>query len=194
MPARVPSEKLRRAARLLLYRSRAKPGVRGWELAKLIGKDYLDVVRALNTVLDTLGLEVIAVDDEGRRLELNGDPRSALFLVVLKEPLTLQEARSVGWRVDDLAVLSASLLYLLAKGGKAPRGELVNVLKAKFRGPRLSYALDRLFRLGYLEEEDEQVKIGWRSRVEVSLDKLVGFSGLPSGGRASRESSESSPS
>lgn len=194
MPTRIPSEKLRRAARLLLYRSRAKPGLRGWELARSLGKDYLDIVKALNTTLDTLGLEVIAVDDEGKRLKLEGDPRSALFLVVLKEPLTVQEAKTVGWRIDDLAVLSASLLYLLAKGGKTSRSELVNVLKTKFHGPRLSYALDRLFRLGYLEEEEEQVKIGWRSRVEVDLDKLVGFSGLPSGKQTPQESSESSPS
>ncbi|MEM1509129.1 MAG: hypothetical protein QW291_00345 [Thermofilaceae archaeon] len=194
MPARISSEKLRRAARLLLYRSRAKPGVRGWELARLLGKDYLDVVKALNMALDTLGLEVIAVDNEGKRLKLENDLRGALFLVVLKEPLTVQEAKTVGWRIDDLAVLSASLLYLLAKGGKTPRGELVNMLKAKFRGPRLSYTLGRLLRLGYLEEEDEQIKIGWRSRVEVDLDKLVGFSGLLSGRQPLQESFESSPS
>ncbi|MEM2794963.1 MAG: hypothetical protein QXY49_03815, partial [Thermofilaceae archaeon] len=129
-----------------------------------------------------------------KRLKLENDLRGALFLVVLKEPLTVQEAKTVGWRIDDLAVLSASLLYLLAKGGKTPRGELVNMLKAKFRGPRLSYTLGRLLRLGYLEEEDEQIKIGWRSRVEVDLDKLVGFSGLLSGRQPLQESFESSPS
>lgn len=185
MPARVPSVKIRKAARLLLFRSGTKPGVKGWELAKALGDDYLEVVKALNSMLDPLGLETIAVDEQGRRLKMEGDLRRALFLVVLREPPTIEEAKTSGWRIDDLAVLAASLLYLLARGGSAPRSELVGVLKAKFRGPRLSYALERLTRLGYLEEEGEQVKVGWRSRVEIDLDKLVGISGLgvaPGGG------------
>lgn len=185
MPARVPSAKIRRAARLLLFRSSAKPGVKGWELARALGDDYLEVVKALNSLLEPLGLEVVAVDEEGRRLRMEGDLRRGLFLVVLREPPTIEEAKTSGWRIDDLAVLAASLLYLLARGGSAPRSELVGVLKAKFKGPRLSYALERLVRLGYLEEEGEQVKVGWRSRVEIDLEKLVGVGGLgaaPGGG------------
>lgn len=179
MPARIPSAKLKRAARLLLYRSGAKPGVRGWELARSLGEDYVEVVKALNSILSALGLEAIAVDEQGRRLELGGDLRKALFLVVLKEPPTIEEARTSGWRIDDLAVLASSLLYLIARGGKAPRSELLNVLKSKFRGPRLGYAFERLLRLGYLEEgEGDTVSIGWRARVEVDLDKLAGFSGV----------------
>lgn len=181
MPARVPSAKLRRAARLLLFRSGARPGVKGWELARALGDDYLEVVKALNSLLEVLGLEVVAVDEEGRRLKMEGDLRKAVFLVVLKEPPTIEEARTSGWRIDDLAVLAASLLYLLAKGGAAPRSELVSVLKSKFRGPRLSYALERLIRMGYLEEDGDSVKVGWRSRVEIDLDRLVGVSGLGGG-------------
>jgi len=175
MPARVPSVKLRKAARLLLYRSRSKPGIKGWELAKLLGKDYLEVIKALNNVLNVLGLEVIAVDGEGRRLNLEGDLRRALFLVVLSEKPSLQEAKTVGWRIDDLAMLAVSLLYLMARGGRAPRSDLMGVLKSRFRYPRVSYVVERLLRLGYLEEEDDQVVIGWRSRVEIDLDKLVGL-------------------
>ncbi|MCS7105418.1 MAG: hypothetical protein NZ954_07665 [Thermofilaceae archaeon] len=178
MPARVPAAKLRKAARMLLYRSGARPGVKGWELAKSLGGDYLDAVLALNSVLELLGLEVIAVDEKGQRLNMEGDLRKALFLVVLKENPTVEEAKTSGWRIDDLAVLSASLLYLLAKGGRAARNELLSVLKLKFKGPRLSYSLERLIRLGYLEEDGDQIQIGWRSRVEVDLDKLVGVSGL----------------
>lgn len=179
MPARVPAARLRRAARLLLYRSRAKPGVRGWELARALGEDYLEVIKALSSALELLGLEVVAIDEEGSRLRLEGDLKRALFLVVLKEPPTVEEARTAGWRIDDLAVLAASLLYLLAKGGSASRSELLSALRAKFQGPRLSYAFERLIRLSYLEEEgDDRISIGWRSRVEVDLDKLLGFSGL----------------
>lgn len=181
MPARVPSAKLKRAARLLLFRSGARPGVRGWEMARALGDDYLEVIKALNSTLDMLGLEVVAVDEEGRRLKMEGDLRKALFLVVLKEPPSVEEAKTSGWRIDDLAVLSASLLYLIARGGSAPRGELLGVLKARFKGPRLSYVFERLLRLGYLEEgEGDTVAIGWRARVEIDLEKLAGFSGLTS--------------
>jgi len=175
---RVPSAKLKRAARLLLFKSRARPGVRGWELARAVGEDYLEVVKALNSALDALGLEVVAVDEEGRRLKLEGDLRRALFLVVLKEPPSIEEAKTSGWRIDDLAILSASLLYLISRGGSSTREELLSALRAKFRGPRLSYVLERLVRLGYLEERgDGAIAIGWRSRVEIDLDKLAGFAG-----------------
>ncbi|MEM4531280.1 MAG: hypothetical protein QXY39_05380, partial [Thermofilaceae archaeon] len=116
MPARVPSAKLKRAARLLFYRSGARPGVRGWELARALGEDYVEVVKALNSILEVLGLEAVAVDEEGRKLKLEGDLRKALFLVVLKEPPSIEEAKTSGWRIDDLAVLSSSLLYLVARG------------------------------------------------------------------------------
>ncbi|MCD6357158.1 MAG: hypothetical protein J7L75_01095 [Thermoproteales archaeon] len=181
MPARVPSAKLRKAARLLLYRSRSKPGVKGWELARALGRDYLEVIKALNNALEVLGLEVVAVDEEGRRLSLEGDLRRALFLVLLKEPPSIQEAKTVGWRIDDLAVLAASLLYLMARGGRAPRSDLMSVLKSRFRYPRLSYVVERLLRLGYLEEEGDQITIGWRSRVEIDLEKLVGVELEPRG-------------
>ncbi|RLE97979.1 MAG: hypothetical protein DRJ96_02325 [Thermoprotei archaeon] len=181
MPARVPSAKLRKAARLLLYRSRSKPGVKGWELARALGRDYLEVIKALNNTLEVLGLEVVAVDEEGRRLSLEGDLRRALFLVLLKEPPSIQEAKTVGWRIDDLAVLAASLLYLMARGGRAPRSDLMSVLKSRFRYPRLSYVVERLLRLGYLEEEGDQITIGWRSRVEIDLEKLVGVELEPRG-------------
>lgn len=169
--------RLRKAARLLLYRGHYRPGVKGWELARQLGSDYVDVVRALNNILDTLGLEVIAVDESGEKLDLKGDLRKATFVVVLKEQPSLSEARTSGWRIDDLAILSASLLYLYSKGGSSSRGELVNFLRSRFRGPRLSYALGRLVRLGYLEEEGETVKIGWRSKIEVDLERLVGGGG-----------------
>ncbi|MEM1667317.1 MAG: hypothetical protein QXP94_05315 [Thermofilaceae archaeon] len=182
MPARVPSAKLKRAARLLFYRSGARPGVRGWELARALGEDYVEVVKALNSILEVLGLEAVAVDEEGRKLKLEGDLRKALFLVVLKEPPSIEEAKTSGWRIDDLAVLSSSLLYLVARGGSAPRSELLNILKSKFKGPRLTYTFERLIRLGYLEEgEGDTVSIGWRARVEVDLDKLAGFSGVAAG-------------
>ncbi len=175
MPVRAPSDLIKRAARLLLFRSGMKPGVKGWELAKTLGKDYIDVIKALNDRLDELGLEVIAVSDKGEKIKLEGSKelRKAAFLVVLKGPVSLQEARTSGWRIDDLAMLSVSLLYLIAKDGSAPYKELLDVLKSKFKGPRVEYVLGRMLKMGYLEQEDDIIGIGWRSKVEIDLDRLA---------------------
>lgn len=177
MPTRVPSAKLKKAARLLLFKSHFKPGVKGWELSRALGEGYLDVIRALDSLLRQLGLRIIAVDEKGERLGLEGDGRrlrKALFLTVLDEPPTIQEAKTSGWRIDDLAILATSLLYLLSRGGKAKRRDLVELLKTKFRSPRLGYTVERLVKLGYLEEEEDTLAIGWRSKVEVDLNRLVG--------------------
>lgn len=176
MPARMPSDLIGRAARLLLFRSGMKPGIKGWELARSLGKDYLSVVKALDERLAELGLKVTVVDKEGRRIDLEGNEegelRKATFMVVLRGPMSVQEARTSGWRIDDLAMLSVSLLYLLARDGSAPYREVLNLLKSRFRGPRVEYVLNRMIRMGYLEEEDDLLKIGWRSRVEIDLGKL----------------------
>ncbi len=175
MPARAPSDLIKRAARLLLFRSRMKPGIKGWELAKTLGKNYLDVIKALNERLEELGLEVIAVSDKGERVKLEDDKelRKATFMIVLKGPVSLQEARTSGWRIDDLAMLSVSLLYLIAKDGSTSYKELLDILRSKFRGPRVEYVLGRMLKMGYLEQEDDLIKIGWRSKIEIDLDRLA---------------------
>ncbi len=176
MPARTPSELIKRAARLLLFRSGMKPGIKGWELAKSLGKDYLQVIRALDERLSELGLKVVAISQDGEKISLSEgkDLKRATFLVVLRGPVSVQEARTSGWRIDDLAMLSVSLLYLLAKNGSASYREILDVLRSKFKGPRVEYVLDRMIRMGYLEQEDDRLKIGWRSKVEIDLNKLMG--------------------
>lgn len=176
-----PVEKIKKAARLLLFRAHARPGVKGWELRKALGPDYLDVIRGLNEYLSLLGLEVRAVDEKGRRLSLDGGEGSlsqAIFLVTLREQPTLTEAKTSGWRVDDLAMLSASLLYLASNGGRAPRRLVVEVLKAKFPRWKVEAALDRFIRAGYLREEGDALMIGWRAYAEVDIDQLVGVARL----------------
>ena len=176
MPTRTPSELIKRAARLLLFRSGMKPGIKGWELARSLGKDYLQVIRALDERLAELGLKVVAISQDGKKISLSEgkDLKKATFLVVLRGPVSVQEARTSGWRIDDLAMLSVSLLYLLAKNGSASYREILDVLRSKFKGPRVEYVLDRMIRMGYLEQEDDRLKIGWRSKVEIDLNKLMG--------------------
>jgi len=178
IPARIPSAKIRKAARLLLFRSRGKPGVKGWELKKLLGEDYLEVVKALKNALEPFGLTVKVVGENGEALSFDEDKavlRKALFVVVLKEPPTLQELKTSGWSIDDIAMLSVSLLYLLSRGGKASRKELLDILYSKFGKWRVNYVVERLIKLGYLEEEDENIVIGWRSKIEIDFNKILGI-------------------
>ena len=80
----------------------------------------------------------------------------------------------VGWRIDDLAGLAVSLAFIISKGGKASRKDLEDLLKMKLPGWRVDMNLNRYLRLGYLiEDENEQLYLGWRARAEVDQKKLI---------------------
>ena len=69
----------------------------------------------VNNVLEPLGLTVKAVGEGGVTLSLDGEKRAlkkAVFVAVLKEPPTLQELRTSGWRIDDVAILATSYGFL----------------------------------------------------------------------------------
>ncbi len=182
----VPSEKVRRAARTLLFRSGLKPGVKGWELRKVVGNDYLEVVKALDERLTDLGLRVVAVGGDGDEVpidpEREDELRKCTFLILMRGPVSVQEASTAGWRIDDLAMLSVALLYLISRGGRAGHRELLSLLRSRFRQPRVDYVLNRLIKMGYLEEEGNQILIGWRSRIEIDLKRLSGLEAPVEGG------------
>ena len=168
---------LRRAAQMIFYRRHREPGVKGWELRRRLGSDYPKVLRLLDEYLGNLGLTVKTVFEE------DGSPPEnptidqldkARFYVTLREELSLGDMKLVGWRIDDLAGLAVSLAYIVSKGGKAPRKDLENLLRTKLPGWRVDMNLNRYLRLGYLiEDENEQLYLGWRARAEVDHKKLV---------------------
>jgi len=178
MPARIPSAKIRKAARILLYRSRGKPGVKGWELRKFLGENFVEVVKALNDSLENFGITIKIVDENGKFLSFDEDKtalRKALFVPVLKEAPTLQELKTSGWRIDDIAILAVSLLYLLSRNSRAPRKQLLEILHSKFGKWRVGYVVEKLIKLGYLEEDNDDIVVGWRSRIEIDFKKLLGI-------------------
>lgn len=164
--------KVKRAAHLLLFRSHTKPGVKGWELKRALGRDYLRVIDLLNEALDDLGLQVkVDLGGEGRG---EGSLSSARFYIVLKEAPTTLEVKGSGWRIDDLAALAATLMYILSRQGKAPSKEVEKMLKKKFPDWRVEYNLERFIRMGYLAEDDEgMIHIGWRTRAEIDRKTLL---------------------
>ncbi|MCP8321219.1 MAG: hypothetical protein H3Z52_09825, partial [archaeon] len=58
------SRKLKRASQLLFFQRHRKPGLRGWELKKALGKDFMSIIDVLNSELDGLNLQVKAVFED----------------------------------------------------------------------------------------------------------------------------------
>lgn len=170
------ASKLKRAVHLLFYRRHAKPGVKGWELRKAIGSDYLKVLEVLDKYLKNLDLQVKVFFEEGKSSE-KADLREfdqARFYVTLRGELTPKEAKMIGWRIDDLAGLAVSICYIISRNGRASRKEVEELLSEKIPGWRVSQNIDKYIRYGYLaEDENGQLYLDWRTRVEVDQKALI---------------------
>ena len=62
--------KIKRASKILFYQRHRQPGVKGWELKKTLGKDYLKVVKILNEQLENLDLQVRIIYEERNRQDI----------------------------------------------------------------------------------------------------------------------------
>jgi hypothetical protein len=163
-------EKVARAAQLLLFRRHMQPGVKAWELKRDIGRNYLEVIKVLDGELEKLGLTVKKVE-EGEE----GSESDRYFITMRGHP-AVSEARTFGWRIDDMAILTVALSYILSKRGKAPLKEVERVLEEKFPRWRVEQDIDRFIRRGYLAEDDEgTLYVGWRTRAEVDQKALLGL-------------------
>jgi len=164
--------KVKKAAQLLFFRQHRIPGVKGWELKKALGDDYVEVIGVLNSALDKLGMEVKRISEEGGG-EGEGKEKRAerdRFMIVLKSPVI---EKASGERIDNVAMLSATLAYIISKQGKASRKAVEDFLSAKFPKQRIYFALDRYIKQGYVGEADKVLYIGWRARAEVDRKALL---------------------
>jgi hypothetical protein len=172
------SDKLKRAVHLLLFRRGKLPGAREWEFNEKIGKNYEQVLAQLNELLSDLDLEVKKVA-EPRTQEISSETghaarEEARYFVALKGTLGVKEAKMIGWRIDNLAALSASVAYLVSKQGKVTREDLEKLLAQKFGRWKAITLVDIFLRAGYLEEDDAgTMGLGWRTRAEIDLRTLM---------------------
>lgn len=166
--------KVKKAAQLLLFRGHRIPGVKGWELKKALGEDYLEVIEVLNSALDRLGMEVKRISAVGEESAGKGKEDTKTerdrFVIVLKDPVI---EKASGERIDTIAMLSATLAYIIAKQGKAPRKAVEDFLSAKFPKQRVYFALDRFIKQGYIGEDNNVLYTGWRTRAEVDKKTLL---------------------
>lgn len=154
------------------------PGAREWELKEKVGKNYVQVLAQLNDLLSELDLEIKKVTEpvSGEMTGEEGRPslEEARYFVALKGTLGLKEAKMIGWRIDNLAALSASIAYLVSKQGKSPREDLEKLLAHKFGRWKSMTLVDIFLRTGYLEEDDAgTMSLGWRTRSEIDLRNLM---------------------
>jgi hypothetical protein len=163
-------EKLARAAQLLLFRHHMQPGAKAWEIRRALGRDYEQVLKLLDGELEKLGLTIKHVSEGEEGSE------SDRYFITLRGHPTLTDARTFGWRIDDMGMLTVALAHILAKGGKAQLKEVERVLEEKFPRWRIESTIDRFIRRGYLSEDDEGLLyIGWRARAEIDQRTLLGL-------------------
>lgn len=164
------SFKVKKAIQLLLAQRPRVVGVKGSELRRIIGKEYTSLLDILRIELDRLGLELKVVHEGEDQNQLD----QARFFILLKNPLSLSEAASAGWRIDDLAALAATLAFIISRQGKASRSEVEKLLRVKLPKWKVDLNLDRFIRRGYLERNGEDLLvIGWRTRAEIDQKTLL---------------------
>jgi hypothetical protein len=161
-------EKALKGLTTLLYQRHFQPGLKGWELKRLLGRGYADVLRLTDEMAADLGLKLVAVPD----VEDEKDPDKARYVLVMKAPLKDKELG--GWlRMEESASLAILLSQLYVRAGSAPRRLLEDMIKEKLPAWRVAQIMNKLVRLGYIEEDGDFVRIGWRSKVEIDRDELL---------------------
>jgi len=169
-------KKVRRAAKILFYKRHRQPGVKGWELQKAVGRDYMRVVELLSQRLAGLDLQVrrIYETEENTQERSEEENERARFYITLKEPLSASDVVLSGWRIDDVAALVVTVALIISREGKAPRREVESILREKFPGWKTEFNLNRFIRTGYLvEDENDVLYLDWRSRAEIDEELLV---------------------
>ncbi len=168
------SAKIRRAAQLLLVQRHRKPGVKGWELKRALGRNYLEIIKLLDEELAKFGfkIKIVFQGEVDASKAKQEDYDKAYYVVTFREPAKVSDIISAGWRIDDLGALAAVLAVINSRGGRVNRRDIEKILGEKLPKWRVDYLIDKFLRFGYLEDEDGYLKIGWRARVEIDLDKL----------------------
>lgn len=160
--------KVRKAFQVLILQRGRNPGVKGWEMKRYLGRDFRKILEVLSEDVAPLGLEVFEVKGA------DGSDDSTRFLLRFRESPTISEAETSGIRIDDLAVLAATIAFVNSKQGRVSRREVEQFLREKFPRWRVDYSLDRYVKRGYLEQDEKSMlHIGWRTRAEVDEKTLM---------------------
>jgi hypothetical protein len=169
------SRKVKDAVHLLFFKHHRLPGVRGWELRQELGAEWLDVIDVLDRQLKPLDLQVTrALDDPDIIEPTRAQLADARFYITMRGSVDQKTAKTIGWRIDDIAGLAVTIAFLISRQGKTPRVDVERTLGEKLPGWRAKMNVDRYIDEGYLgEDESGNLYIDWRSRAEVDQKQLV---------------------
>ena len=169
--------KIKKATQMLFYKRHQKPGVKGWELHKVLGAEYPKVLDVLDDYLKPMDLQIKSVFEEEKEPEKPTieELDKARFFVVLRNGSVTKD-KLMGWRIDDLAGLAITISFIISKKGQASRKEIEKLLGEKMPGWKIGLNIDRYIRSGYLMQDDMSlVYLDWRTRVEVDEKELIEF-------------------
>ncbi|MCX8169352.1 MAG: hypothetical protein N3E39_04045 [Candidatus Methanomethylicia archaeon] len=164
--------KIERAAQLLLIQRHRKPGVKGWELKRALGRRYLEIIRLLDEELSKFGLKVKIVFMEDISKPRIEDYDKAVFMVTFRYPAKITDVLTAGWSIDEIGALTACIALINSKDGSIKRRELEDVLSNKLPRWRVKLIIDKFIKLGYLEVKEDYLALGWRSKAEIDADLL----------------------
>ena len=170
------ARKIKEAVHLLFYRHHRKPGVKGWELKKRLGSNYPTVLNILDDYLEKLDLQVKTIFEEGETVEKPTLKQldTARFYITLRGEIDSEDAKLIGWRIDDIAGLAIAISFIISKGGVVPRKDVEELLQNKLPDWRVDMNLRHYIQSGYLgEDENEQLYLDWRTRAEIDQKELV---------------------
>lgn len=161
--------RLKQAVHLLFFKHHRLPGVRGWELRRLLGPEWLDILEVLDNRLKPLDLRVRRVFDESEERR----PEEARYFITLRGDVEQRTAKTMGWRIDDIAGLAIAVAYIASRGGKSLRVDVERALREKLPGWRVRVNLERYIEEGYLSDKEGILTLGWRGKAEIDVDKLL---------------------
>ncbi len=169
------ARKVKDAVHLLFFQHHRLPGVRGWELRQELGPDWQSVLEVLDKQLHPMDLQVTRVLDDPNIVDPDqAQLADARFYVTMRGGIDQKSAKTIGWRVDDIAGLAVAIAYIISKQGKALRTEVEKLLQEKLPGWRVKMSIDRYIQQGYLGEDEKGVLyMDWRSRAEVDQKQLI---------------------
>ncbi|MEM3684440.1 MAG: hypothetical protein QXX17_02920 [Conexivisphaerales archaeon] len=167
-------EKAKKGLVYLLMQRHSQPGAKGWELKRILGKNYMKLIPLIESKAEELGMTLKIVTEEEGELEGLGDENldRARFVLVSKYPLLDREAG--GWlRMEEAASLAIVLAAIHAKGNAESKDDALEIIKEKLPAWRAEQIISKLIRLGYLEEDSGYLQTGWRSKIEIDMNQLL---------------------
>ncbi|HLI46677.1 MAG TPA: hypothetical protein VKU94_05730 [Geobacterales bacterium] len=169
-------EKMKKALHLLLIQRKSIPGATGYELKKFVGRKYLYVIKLLNSELESFGLKIkIVLPEDTQDLSNPSEDEylRARYYITSNEPLLTTISKGQ-FNIEELACLSASLTFIIAKSNKANLNELETLLETKISKTKSKRMVEKFRRLGYIEiDKDNIVKLGWRAKAELDIERLM---------------------